>query len=176
MIEEVPQATYTRPWNVACPDYIGREQLIAQARTWLGTPFFHAGREKGIGVDCTGFVIGVASEIGLFTCAERNYPHIVPESMTRAYLERYCTPIPKEAAQIGDLFLFNIMGHAQHVGFLAARGPENGAPAAWTLLHACGIVGKVVEHDLTASWDRRIDGAWCIKGYDAEAAAWPVWR
>ena len=33
-----------------------REELIAEARTWLGTPYHPEGRIKGVGVDCGGLV------------------------------------------------------------------------------------------------------------------------
>ena len=29
-----------------------RENLVAEALTWLGTPYHHAGRVKGGGTDC----------------------------------------------------------------------------------------------------------------------------
>jgi cell wall-associated NlpC family hydrolase len=32
------------------------DAVLAEARTWLGTPYHHMGRLKGIGVDCAGFV------------------------------------------------------------------------------------------------------------------------
>ena len=39
--------------------------ICQQARTWLGTPFKHQGRVKGVGVDCLGLLIGVAQELDL---------------------------------------------------------------------------------------------------------------
>ncbi len=34
--------------------------VVRTARTWLGTPYHHQGRLKGVGVDCAGLLIGVA--------------------------------------------------------------------------------------------------------------------
>lgn len=42
-----------------------RTQVITQAREWIGTPFQHQQRTKGVAVDCAGLVIGVARELGL---------------------------------------------------------------------------------------------------------------
>jgi cell wall-associated NlpC family hydrolase len=39
--------------------------LYAIAQSWLGTPFQHQGRLKGIGVDCIGLVLEVYREAGV---------------------------------------------------------------------------------------------------------------
>jgi cell wall-associated NlpC family hydrolase len=36
-----------------------RERILAEANTWLGTPFHHKGLVKGVGVDCGGFLYSV---------------------------------------------------------------------------------------------------------------------
>ena len=36
------------------------EAIIAEARSWLGTPWHHQASLKGVGCDCIGFVRGVA--------------------------------------------------------------------------------------------------------------------
>jgi cell wall-associated NlpC family hydrolase len=40
------------------------ERIVAEAETWLNTPFRHQGRLKGQGVDCVGFISEVAREAG----------------------------------------------------------------------------------------------------------------
>lgn len=48
-----------------------RERIVADARTWIGTPFHHAAAVKGVGADCAGFLHGVFGELmGL-----RPFPH-----------------------------------------------------------------------------------------------------
>jgi hypothetical protein len=48
--------------------YVTREQIIEQARTWMGVPWRHQGRNRS-GIDCGGLVIQVAIELGLGTKA-----------------------------------------------------------------------------------------------------------
>ena len=36
-----------------------REQIIAEARAWIGTPYRHQASVKGVGCDCLGLVRGV---------------------------------------------------------------------------------------------------------------------
>jgi NlpC/P60 family putative phage cell wall peptidase len=40
-----------------------REQILTEAREWLGTPYHHQGAVKGAGCDCLGFVRGVYYEL-----------------------------------------------------------------------------------------------------------------
>ena len=44
--------------------HITGEQVVAQARAWLGTPYHHQARLRGVGVDCIGLLIGVCRELG----------------------------------------------------------------------------------------------------------------
>jgi cell wall-associated NlpC family hydrolase len=47
------------------PTAVSREAICAIARSWLGTPYHHMGRLKGIGVDCAMFPLEVYREAGL---------------------------------------------------------------------------------------------------------------
>lgn len=42
-----------------------REAVIKEARSWIGTPFHHASRIKGVGVDCAQFLIAVYSSVNV---------------------------------------------------------------------------------------------------------------
>jgi hypothetical protein len=42
-----------------------RNAVIAEAVTWIRTPFHHEARVKGAGVDCGNFLIGVYGAVGL---------------------------------------------------------------------------------------------------------------
>ena len=41
------------------------QDIVTQARGWLGTPFHHQARLKKVGCDCLGLVVGVVDELGL---------------------------------------------------------------------------------------------------------------
>jgi cell wall-associated NlpC family hydrolase len=53
---------------------ITREALIAEARSWVETPFHAQARLKGVGVDCIGVIVGAARALGLELADERAYP------------------------------------------------------------------------------------------------------
>lgn len=40
-----------------------RERVVASAMEWMGTPYHHKGRKKGVGVDCGGLIYEVFSPI-----------------------------------------------------------------------------------------------------------------
>jgi NlpC/P60 family putative phage cell wall peptidase len=42
-----------------------REAVIAEARSWLGTPYHHHAQVKGVGVDCGQLLIGVYGAAGV---------------------------------------------------------------------------------------------------------------
>jgi len=44
---------------------VTRWDVVVCARAWIGTPYQHQHRARGIGVDCAGLVIGVARDLGL---------------------------------------------------------------------------------------------------------------
>ena len=44
---------------------VTRQEVVREAREWLGTPFHHQAREKGVGTDCGGLVGGVAVALGI---------------------------------------------------------------------------------------------------------------
>lgn len=122
--------------------------VAAQALTWVGTPFLHAGRVKGSegGVDCVGVLVGVAHELGLTDYDNRVYSrHVIPEILI-SEIERVCSPVLEGPSQIGDVLIFRVSGVAQHVGIQTTVG----------FVHAWESVGKVVETRLDRFWGAQV--------------------
>jgi NlpC/P60 family putative phage cell wall peptidase len=46
-------------------DETTRARIVEIARSWIGTPYHHRARLKGVGVDCAQLLIGVFAEAGL---------------------------------------------------------------------------------------------------------------
>lgn len=64
-----------------------RAQVVAEARTWLNTPYHHQGGIKGAGVDCAFFLIRVFHAVGLIPDIDpRPYP---PDWHLHRDAERY---------------------------------------------------------------------------------------
>lgn len=131
--------------------------IVAEARTWLGTPYRHQGSRKGIGCDCLGLVRGV------WRALYGEEPEAVPaytadwaeaggeETMLEA-ARRHCREIAIADAQAGDILVFRWRDGvaAKHCGIVT--GPE-------TMIHAYDAAGKVCEGNLAEAWRRRVAGA-----------------
>lgn len=124
--------------------------IIQQAITWFNTPYQHQGRLKGIGVDCSGLIIGIAKEFNLLNRHDEpiqditGYSRILkPDFLEAALLEQF---EPTQHPQPGDIILFRIKRTPQHLGLLTQDG----------FIHAHAEVGKVVETRWDAYWRERV--------------------
>lgn len=134
------------------------EDMVAEARRWLRTPFYHAGREIGQGVDCVGLLIGVANGLGLTGGYDnRGYPPNVPNGICRSELERFCDEVaagPLDAIA-GDVLLFRIGGAEQHVGIATGDG---------TMVHAFQSARLVAETVLSGAWLKSCSAVYRMRG------------
>lgn len=112
----------------------GRARILAEARSWLGTPYRHMGRLKGRagGVDCAQLVWAVYFNAGLtpFLPLE-NYP---PDFMLHRDTERYLGIVLERAREVAapqpaDVALYRI-------GRCFAHGAIVMAPGWPLILHA----------------------------------------
>jgi NlpC/P60 family putative phage cell wall peptidase len=147
------------------------EHIAHFARQWVGTPFHHQGRVRGVGCDCIGMVMGALTEAGIksrlrdangapqdFTCFDD--PTYAPDpnsARLKQTLDTHLYPIPFNALAAGDVALFRIIHLPQHVGIIGHH-PAHGL----SLIHAYAPAGKVVEETFTASWRTRLIGAYRV--------------
>lgn len=110
-----------------------RAEIVAEARTWKGTPWQHQGRLKGVAADCVGVVVKTGEAVGLVSAAWANRTdygrHPQPLKM-KAGLEQVFDRVPREDMKAGDILWLRIGDNAQHLGILTADGTRP------TLLHA----------------------------------------
>lgn len=138
-------------------DFGLRLAAVAEARSWIGTPYCHQASVKGAGADCLGLLRGVwRSTIG----DEPEQPPPYSSDWSEAsgderLLEaamRHLLPIPLEQASAGDVLLFRMRATApaKHVGLLVSEAVDQGR-----IIHAYSGHG-VCETYLTASWRRKL--------------------
>ena len=144
---------------------VTRAQVVAEARTWLGTRWHHQASLKGVGCDCVGLVRGACLNLGIFEQNIFDMPQgreFVGYSRTPsgATLEAGCaafmTRIDFADAQVADLVLmaFEKM-EPSHVGFLGDY-PGGG----FSLIHSCASRRQVVESRLDEDLRSKIVSAW----------------
>ena len=121
------------------------QQIIDCARTYLGTPFHHQGRLKGVGVDCIGLVVGVAQTLELID--DKGIP-------LASFDHADYPPTPAGEYQPADILLFRFHQDPQHVG-IVSQLPDG----ELGIIHCYASIGKVVEHRLNDTWKRLIVAA-----------------
>lgn len=155
--------------------------IVAAARSWLGTPYHHQAALKGVGCDCLGLVRGVYEEL-------YGKPAETPPPYSRDWAEasaietmleaarRHLAEIDPRAARCGDVVIFRLRrgAMAKHCGIISctpeilyapdirpafahlAVGPTEGA--AWKMIHAMEGAPACEVH-LNSWWRRRIAAA-----------------
>jgi len=103
-----------------------RAQIVAEARTWIGTPWHHQGRLKGPGggVDCVGLLVGTAQNCGVALEDVTDYPRRPQGDRLLRELRARLMEISLADARAGDPVAFwcAAEGVAQHIGILTDRG------------------------------------------------------
>ena len=139
-----------------------REQIVVEARTWLGTPYLHQASTKAAGADCLGLLRGVWREV-LGAEPENAPPYsqdwdevagrdVLLAACRRILIERSDAPRP------GDVLLFRMRAGAvaKHLGLMSSQA---------RFIHAYSGHG-VVESSLSEPWARRIAGVFAFPGAD----------
>lgn len=119
---------------------IDRAEIVEHARSWLGTPWHHQARLKGVGADCVAVAIGTAKNFGFVPdfVDDPRYSRN-PDGSMEQILEFYLCRVAWPERLPGDVVHVAWSRIPQHVGILTERD---------TLIHAYGHNG-VVETSLT---------------------------
>lgn len=128
-----------------------RMEIVDQAREYLGTPWRHQARVKGVGVDCIGLILGVAKDVKLGDFDRphfRQYGRRPPRGPGMlAEFDRVCTRT--DSPRYGDILVFWVNPRnkrPQHCGIVTDIG----------VIHTYSEVGKVVEHRMDEKWQARV--------------------
>lgn len=132
--------------------------IVAEARSWLDTPFRHQGRVRGVGVDCAGVVVQVGQALGLVEYDTTNYGRQPVPSRMGEILDRYLVRILLQDVQPGDIYWMRF-GDPMHVAIASTL--EDGRAG---IIHAYSHIGRCVEHGLDVKWRRRIVRAYRYPG------------
>jgi len=143
---------------------IARARILAEAHSWIGTPYRHQASVKGAGCDCLGLVRGVWR--ALYAEEPEALPPYTPdwaeargEETLRDAAARHLTPVADAAP--GDVLLFRMAPDApmKHAAILA----ENER-----LIHA--YWGRAVVQSRFAPWWR---ARWAASFAFPGVSSWP---
>jgi NlpC/P60 family putative phage cell wall peptidase len=138
-----------------------RAALVAEARSWIGTPYRHQASLKGVGCDCLGLVRGV------WRVCIGNEPEEPPpyapdwaeacgeERLVDAAM-RHLEPRDRAAYRGGDVLLFrwSAWSMAKHAAIATGEG---------TMIHAHDGA-KVCEVKIVPFWQRKLACAFAFPG------------
>jgi len=107
---------------------VERAAVVAEARTWLRTPYHHKARLKGVGVDCAYFLAEVYHAV-LPRIPRLDFGHYPPdwhlhrsEEVYLSWLDRYAT-LTYGTPQPGDVVVFRF-GRCFSHGVIVVEWPE----------------------------------------------------
>jgi NlpC/P60 family putative phage cell wall peptidase len=142
---------------------INRAAIVAEALSWVGTPYRHQASLKGVGCDCLGLIRGVWR--GFYGDEPEAMPGYTPDwaeaqgaETLAAAARRHLTEIAPDEAGAGDVLLFRWRNHlpAKHAGILMDEG---------RFVHA-QQGAAVATAALTPWWRRRAAYAFRFPGVD----------
>lgn len=152
---------------------ISQQQVVDCARSYLDTPFSHAGRSKGKAMDCVGLPLMIAGDLGVLDTSGlpihgNMYTAYTPQPVNNIVLDlcrKHLVRVAVPNKQPGDVLVIRIFGSTQgtpcHVGIYT--GVVNGRP---NILHAYTGVGRVCEHPIDPKWERFIVAAFRFPGVE----------
>lgn len=124
-----------------------RAAVVAEARSWLRTPYHHAADARGAGVDCGMLLVRVYVDTGLCEPFDpRPYP---PDWMMHRSEERYLGFIFNRTKEVdrplpGDVVVFRFGRCYSHGGIVTCVTPL-------TIIHAFQPARSVIEDEVSSN-------------------------
>lgn len=123
MITDILLAAHEQIADRPLDEKVERLAVVQEALTWLGTPYHHAARVRGAGVDCGMFLAEVYEGAGVM-------PHVEPDAYPHDWhmhqdAERYLGLVQQHARQVetplpGDIVLYRFGKCISHGAIVTA--------------------------------------------------------
>jgi NlpC/P60 family putative phage cell wall peptidase len=130
-----------------------RNRIVAETRSWIGTPYRHQASLKGVGCDCLGLVRGIwralyGGEPEPPPAYAADWAEASGAETLAAAARRHMSELEPRDAAPGDVLLFRWRAHlpAKHAAILSAPG---------RMIHACDGAA-VMEVHFAPFWRRRL--------------------
>ena len=116
-----------------------RQKVVAEALTWLKTPYHLNAKIKGVGVDCGTFLIAAFAGAGLIPDVDlghfqRDFHLHRSDEVYIKWIEKYCHEVTDRAPLLGDIVMYRFGRILAH-GALVVDWP--------TIIHATNGSGCV---------------------------------
>jgi cell wall-associated NlpC family hydrolase len=132
---------------------ITKSDIVDTARQYIGTPFHHQARVKGVGIDCAGLLVCVARDLGLPHYDVQGYSRIPSGGDFKMHLDANLDRIAE--IEVGCILLMTFEVDPQHVAICSTQD---------SIIHAYFNARKCVEHILDDVWRNRINSIYRFRG------------
>lgn len=146
---------------------ITRQDVAAEAWSWMGTPFQHQACLRHIACDCIGLVAGVGLALGMAQAEAwlvdpefRGYSRLPNVEKLKAGAGKYMDTIAIADAGVGDILLMSFFEQPMHFAIICQTKPRP------IMVHAYSIVGCVCANGIDDKWQRRTVGAYRYRGLE----------
>lgn len=129
---------------------VTRDQIITEAKKYLGVPYKHAGRNE-FGMDCVGPIIKVGHNLKLFSYDTINYPKRPSGTDFIQKMGQHMQRIQVAEATHGDVIVCSEPRHPCHCGFL-----EISPSGQKYMIHAYAPARKVIREPITPFREARM--------------------
>lgn len=137
---------------------ITRSAIVEEAYKWIGTPYHHQGRLRGVGVDCVGLLLGITDALGVSLIDKPEFRvirRVVGQDFILGSFREQCVEVTNYGP--GDVLVmwFNRQNRRpQHIAIVVPDG----------IVHTYSSVHKVVRQRWTPKWRERVIAAFCLPG------------
>lgn len=137
---------------------LSEREFCRVARTYLGTPWHHAARAKGVGIDCIGLVAEVYREMWVPVADRVRYSQGDEYDSLIAALDAHCDSVVG-TLRVGDILVFRSRLMDNHCALYLGDG---------LMIHAySGIESyRVIEHPISDSWLSRLVAVYRARGVE----------
>lgn len=121
-----------------------REEILSEARTYLGTRWIHQGRTQKQGVDCLGLLLVVGESFGVHLNMPTDYPRRPDGRFLSCFKECFDNGDMSDL-KVGDVLVFAEGKHPCHCGIYTVYRGEPG------VIHAHAGLRSVIEQTLDSA-------------------------
>ena len=140
-----------------------RLDIVRVARSYLGTPFAHAQRVPGVGIDCAGLLICVARELGLVapTFDLPAYDSTPDGKSMLLWCDKVMTRIDRVDLRVGDAMVLITDLRPQHLGIVGDY-----VHGGFSIIHAAATAfpPRVIETRLMFGRSMRLVAGYSFPG------------